>query len=353
MKKLYVSLAAMLGISLTSTAQFTMTSSNTNPSDGQSYTLFIADSGKAESGTAGMGQLWDFSGVETYDSTDAVWANFSTTSPIDPFYAIGGINPTWSLTYHENINYYRNGANSLEMFGRCTRYGGAYQPMPWNVVVDLYAYDFDYQQASSGTVTFSYNTLNGSFPFTGDVTGTVKAEYDGQGELILPDGRIINDVARIKVTERYLRGAGGSIARINNTFYEYREEFTPMWVARIESYDVKDTTSSKHLYYDKSYFMKGSQVQNVSELIENSDPFVVYPNPSADYANIDFELNGISDVMISVTDIIGNELVVFNQSKMYRGKYQEKIDLTEYSKGYYLIKLKVNGNISAQKIQKL
>ena len=34
-------------------------------------------------------------------------------------------------------------------------------------------------------------------------------------------------------------------------------------------------------------------------------------------------------------------------------KYQEKIDLTEYSKGYYLIKLKVNGNISAQKIQKL
>jgi len=104
---------------------------------------------------------------------------------------------------------------------------------------------------------------------------------------------------------------------------------------------------------DDAYFVKGSEVQNVNELIENSNNISVYPNPTSDFANVEFYLPKRSDVLISVTDILGNKTSISQLFDASAGEYKEIIDLTEFAKGYYLIKLKINGEVQAQKIQKL
>ena len=64
-------------------------------------------------------------------------------------------------------------------------------------------------------------------------------------------------------------------------------------------------------------------------------------------------LKASTDVLISVTDILGNETSISQLFDASAGEYKEIIDLTEFAKGYYLIKLKINGEVQAQKIQKL
>jgi hypothetical protein len=352
MRKLYF-LIAILFLSSAVNAQYSFDAANTNPSAGNTYTLYKVET-SVPVGAAGADVSYDFSSQSTATEVTGKWEATTTGSP-DIFYSDPNVGvPDIKFSYDSTIYFYLTSSNGLQTVGRATSYGGifgVYQQMPYNVKANVFSYPFDYGDKETTTLDIAYSYLVQGQPVTGNVTGPVTYEYDGYGNITLPDGKYVSDVARVKVTENFNRSLGGGIDSVRNTFYEYREAFTPTWVARVERYRVILTNGTKYLR-DNSYFVKGSEVQNVSELIENSNNISVYPNPTADFANVSFYLPQRSDVLISVTDILGNETTIKQFFDASAGDYQERIDLNEFANGYYLIKLKINGEVQAQKIQK-
>jgi hypothetical protein len=352
MRKLYF-LIAILFLSTAVNAQYSFDASNTNPSTGNSYTLYKVET-SVTVGAAGADVSYDFSSQSTATEVTGSWEAVTTNSP-DLFYSDPTVGvPDIKFSYDSTVYFYLTSSNGLQTVGRATSYGGQlgiYQLMPYNVKANVFSYPFDYGDKETTTLDIAYSYLVQGQPVTGNVTGPVTYEYDGYGNITLPDGKYVSDVARVKVTENFNRSLGGGIDSVRNTFYEYREAFTPTWIARVERYRVILTNGTKYLR-DNSYFVKGSEVQNVNELIENSNNISVYPNPTSDFANVSFYLPQRSDVLISVTDILGNETTIKQFFDASAGDYQERIDLNEFAKGYYLIKLKINGEVQAQKIQK-
>lgn len=352
MRKLYF-LIAILFLSTAVNAQYSFDAANTNPTVGNSYTLYKVET-SVPVGAAGADVSYDFSSQSTAAEVTGSWEAVTTNSP-DLFYSDPTVGvPDIKFSYDSTVYFYLTSSNGLQTVGRATSYGGQlgiYQLMPYNVKANVFSYPFDYGDKETTTLDIAYSYLVGGQPVTGNVTGPVTYEYDGYGNITLPDGKYVSDVARVKVTENFNRSLGGGIDSVRNTFYEYREAFTPTWIARVERYRVILTNGTKYLR-DNSYFVKGSEVQNVNELIENSHNISVYPNPTSDFANVSFYLPQRSDVLISVTDILGNETTIKQFFDASAGDYQERIDLNEFAKGYYLIKLKINGEVQAQKIQK-
>lgn len=356
MRKIYF-LIAILFISEAVQAQYSLDASNTNATTGDTYTLYKVI-GTVDPGSSGADANWDFSGESTSTEITAEWKTADNATSPGIFYSdpIIGTVPNMQLSYDSSFYFYIQSSTGLQSRGMATNYGGAfgvYQIMPYDVVANVFTYPFDFGDETTNTLNFSYEYLKGSFPISGTVNGTLTHKYDAYGSITLPDGKFVSDVARIKITESYTKpsGGAGALSSVNSIYYEYREAFTPTWIAKIEDKTIT-ITNGDIANRNNAYFVKGSQVQNVSELIENSNNISVYPNPTADFANISFYLSKRSDVLISVTDILGNETTIKQFFDASAGDYQERIDLNEFATGYYLIKLKINGEVQAQKIQK-
>ena len=86
--------------------------------------------------------------------------------------------------------------------------------------------------------------------------------------------------------------------------------------------------------------------QNISSISENLIDVNIYPNPSSNIFNLEF--NSDSETEISVTNIIGEQ--VYYESIQSIGDISTKIDLSDYSKGVYNLTIKTSDDISNHKL---
>ena len=75
----------------------------------------------------------------------------------------------------------------------------------------------------------------------------------------------------------------------------------------------------------------------------------VYPNPSRDLFNIGFYSEEAQDFNIKIINIIG-EIVYSESLQQFIGEYTKQVDLTNYTKGVYLLKITTNNGINNKKI---
>ncbi|MGB3948376.1 MAG: N-acetylmuramoyl-L-alanine amidase [Bacteroidia bacterium] len=87
------------------------------------------------------------------------------------------------------------------------------------------------------------------------------------------------------------------------------------------------------------------QVVSVDEL-NAINTLTVYPNPFNNNATIAYQLNVQSSVKVSVTDVLGKELVLYNNPNQSAGKHQVAINAAELqlAKGMYFVKLQTEKN---------
>ncbi len=76
---------------------------------------------------------------------------------------------------------------------------------------------------------------------------------------------------------------------------------------------------------------------------------LIYPNPTNSILNINFFNNRVNDVTIKVINSIG-EVVYMSSLDDHYGKYDNKIDLSEYSKGLYVLEINTTENTIIKKI---
>lgn len=83
----------------------------------------------------------------------------------------------------------------------------------------------------------------------------------------------------------------------------------------------------------------------------NSDEFEIFPNPVSSSSQISFGLNKEAKVTISIIDLNGRVISMpINNEPLQTGDYQYNLNLEEGSKGVYLVKLVINGNVNIKKI---
>ena len=75
----------------------------------------------------------------------------------------------------------------------------------------------------------------------------------------------------------------------------------------------------------------------------------IYPNPSRDVFNISFNSESIQDLRVRVLNIVGKELIV-EDLQQFIGEYTMQIDLTNNSKGIYLLEIETNEGVINKKL---
>ena len=88
-----------------------------------------------------------------------------------------------------------------------------------------------------------------------------------------------------------------------------------------------------------------AQLVSVEEL-DALNTVAVYPNPFTNNATISYQLNTAASIKISVTDVLGKELMLYNNPNQTAGKHQIAINAAELqlAKGMYFVKLETEKN---------
>ena len=79
------------------------------------------------------------------------------------------------------------------------------------------------------------------------------------------------------------------------------------------------------------------------------DELNIYPNPSLDIFNIEFSSLITQNLQVKIINSIG-EVVFIDNLEDYIGEYKKQINLKEFSKAIYLLKIQTNDGIINKKL---
>ncbi|MEZ4906777.1 MAG: T9SS type A sorting domain-containing protein [Saprospiraceae bacterium] len=94
-----------------------------------------------------------------------------------------------------------------------------------------------------------------------------------------------------------------------------------------------------------------SQIVSNKNVMPELVDFTLYPNPSSDYINVDFNLDKTETVSIYITDIAGR--VVYKEcTDTPMSSFNKSINISNLKNGVYLINIQTKEGVSAEKFVK-
>ncbi|MDG1261769.1 MAG: T9SS type A sorting domain-containing protein [Flavobacteriales bacterium] len=122
------------------------------------------------------------------------------------------------------------------------------------------------------------------------------------------------------------------------------------------SYDGDGNILSTIYDYDGSYnFAEESAVANVASVVgveENAalTSLNVFPNPTADIANLVFGVAQSSEVSIDVFNIVGAQVMNQDLGTVVAGEQRVELNFGDLEAGLYIINVTANGNVSTMRV---
>jgi PKD repeat protein len=140
--------------------------------------------------------------------------------------------------------------------------------------------------------------------------------------------------------------------------------FTPTTQAQWQESQITNITSS---YLVSNFRMKfsfesgGGNNLYIDDINISGTPLAVedmtydfgltaYPNPFETHTNISFNLDNEKDVILSVYDIIGKEVMGVVNGNLSEGKHTYRIDGSDLGSGVYFVKLKAGNRETVKKV---
>jgi hypothetical protein len=108
--------------------------------------------------------------------------------------------------------------------------------------------------------------------------------------------------------------------------------------------EIVSPTSCVSSSNEFNFFLTSIKPSDISEI-----SLKMYPVPSNDVLNIAFDVNKREDVIISLTNILGQEVKSISKVK-YSGKFSEALSLTNLNDGVYVVNIKIGGSFYTDKI---
>ena len=110
------------------------------------------------------------------------------------------------------------------------------------------------------------------------------------------------------------------------------------------SFSTSDTTIMRD-----SILAYLNSVTGIAGLSNTVSSFTVFPNPAHDQISIKMELKEAATVMIDIADITGKQVAVIMNERQ-SGLITKQFPIANLPNGSYLVRLKVNGNTTTQKL---
>jgi hypothetical protein len=139
---------------------------------------------------------------------------------------------------------------------------------------------------------------------------------------------------------------------VNNGKYTYTFSYTLPQGEKIDNMNligvILDKNSGEVVNVVKKTYTK---TVGTNSLLPELVDFEVYPNPSSDIFNINFNLAKKENINVFITDVIGRRIYdVIENSDV--DSFQTTVDLSAFNKGVYLINVQSKNGISVRKIVK-
>jgi ribosomal silencing factor RsfS len=101
---------------------------------------------------------------------------------------------------------------------------------------------------------------------------------------------------------------------------------------------------------DKLTFDGSSHTLEYADIMKQLLEMKVYPNPTADFLNIDYKLAESGDVIIEIFDSSGRRFFTLNRGFQYAGIYEYQWLAAEAPPGIYICLIRQNKSIVSEKI---
>ena len=162
---------------------------------------------------------------------------------------------------------------------------------------------------------------------TGNVGSNGETEFHHVVHKMIPNG---NGTALTAISE----GSEQQITLTADMSSTYTEEMDDLGVAIF----VQDNNTKQ--VFQACYATKGSST-GVEEDNDGNGITSIYPNPTADFAHIEYAVNGNQEVSFSLFDEAGNEVYARNLGTQANGFYTHNIDIKALASGQYFMRLTI------------
>jgi hypothetical protein len=311
-------LLALLGFSLKSIAQPTLTAAGCSPVIGTTTTS-VSNAGFAQ-GAAGANQTWNFG---TLGNTG------STTSQ---FIALGSA-PNGALFTNSNLAsssggayaFYNSTSNALTLNGIVSPSGGPV--ITYSNGEDGLRFPFTY--GNTYTDTWAATFISGVAFFR---TGSTTVTADGYGTLITPQGTFTNAL-RIHFVQTYHDSSDFAVGDYtNDEYFWYKEGIKEALASTFtftSNFAGQTNTSTGGSYASGTVGIEG----NTASLA-----FVLAPNPAQDVINIAINDNSLSQIKTRIINQLGQEVASAENVNYLSGNTMQ-FDVAHLKNGIYQLQL--------------
>jgi hypothetical protein len=328
MKKNYIFILLLSGVSFTALKAQTITATGVNPTVGENYNRVLTSS--FSEGGAGTGQTWDISSISGSNSSATVVSASSTPN--------GASHAPANIAYDDgsNFSYFKTSSGSFQFHGI---EGSA--SIIYSNPEDLLRFPFNYSDSYSDSWVASFTS---GLTFYRDGVTTVTA--DASGTLITPNGTVTN-VLRIHMVQEYTDSAdlGGSpyiVDYINDQYFWYKDGYHFPIASTYTLTPSNSAPSTGGFYTDLNIGIKENSLL--------SNKLTLTPNPANKFVKVDYDLVRNSVVDISIINIIGEDVLTFQSSEKLMGKNTSTLNLSGLDKGIYFVKVTAGSDRVTEKI---
>jgi len=106
------------------------------------------------------------------------------------------------------------------------------------------------------------------------------------------------------------------------------------------------------IVYKGAKIKVGAAIASSVNEISTQPASVLYPNPSSELTQIDYELTTTSEVRLWFRNVLGQTVLQLNKGRQTAGLYQENLDISSLQAGLYLVELRRGNQIQTHRFVK-
>lgn len=332
MNKLFTLLFCIAIITQTAHTQVTIT--DIDPQIGDQFTLEGFET-SFDPGSDGANATWDFSGIGT--GTSELTYEVVLTDGLNGQENFLLSTKAWlgSVDGFEIIFYMGSENNAMVEYGSYLDNDGTVIEINYSDPQIRYDSPLVYENTGSDDVAGSL--IVGEIvlsTFTGDIAYNV----DGYGTLILPNATYDNAL-RVKTIQEEIHeiGVGGGVTQTTFvTGYSYYVEDYPLPVIIIEDTESFVLGDLFDEFSSLTRLMSYNNVLLDIDALEEEQHLSIYPNPSSNFINLDFNYDEIAELrIINIDGKIAKSLSYHSNSK---------VDISDLKPGYYIAEIVIDGS---------
>jgi len=284
-------------------------------------------------GVSGKNVVWDFSKLEVQNSFTGSIESYYTSKCCSKF-SKGNV----VLEEFGNFFVFESTPTSLEQVGYMS--GNGVTRFEYTKPFVKMQYPFTFSSTYSGNYDGNYIVNDNVI---GKISGTYLVEGDGFGRLILPNGRTLDNVLRVKevrTTKQVFNNGSALITDITYRWYVSQHRFPVLVLIRSE---VKGENSEPVISTRAAYNSNVMNATMEAPLDQASNiNLSVYPNPYSQKVKIEFTTAERGQVNLSIFDMSGKMVKQIENSTLDAGlkRYEFSAKALGLTGGTYILKLK-------------